>query len=65
VSNAFIRKLSAFERLNDDDRAWLLSLTSRTDYVSADHDLIREGDKPDYVPLTLDGFARRYKLTPE
>jgi CRP-like cAMP-binding protein len=65
VSNAFIRKLSAFERLNDDDRAWLLSLTSRTDYVSADHDLIREGDKPDNVHLILEGFAMRYKLTPE
>jgi CRP-like cAMP-binding protein len=65
VPNAFIRKLDSFEPLNPDDRAWLLSVTSRTREVAADQDLIREGDNPENVLLIMDGFAMRYKLTAE
>lgn len=61
MPNAFIRKLDSFERLHEDDRAWLLSLTNQAKHVDADQDLIREGDNPETVKLILDGFAMRYK----
>lgn len=63
MPNPFIRKLDGFERLHDEDRAWLLSLSSRPKHVDADQDLIREGDKPENVHLILEGFAMRYKIT--
>ncbi|WP_276121929.1 Crp/Fnr family transcriptional regulator [Pararhizobium qamdonense] len=63
MPNPFIRKLESFGPLHEDDREWLLSITSRVKEVGADQDLIREGDNPENVHLILDGFAMRYKLT--
>jgi CRP-like cAMP-binding protein len=63
VPNAFIRKLESFEALDADDRAWLVSISSRTKEVDADQDLISEGENPENVLLILDGFAMRYKVT--
>lgn len=65
MANAFIRKLDSFDTLHPDDRAWLLSVASRTREIGADRDLIREGDNPENVLLMLNGFAMRYKLTAE
>lgn len=63
VSNAFIRKLDGFEPLRSDDREWLEFVTRQVKDVSADQDLISEGDTPQYVHLILEGFAARYKVT--
>lgn len=63
MSNAFVRKLDRFEQLTPDDRAWLLEISVRAKQVSADCDLIREGDNPENVLVVIDGFAMRYKLT--
>ncbi|MCV9967819.1 Crp/Fnr family transcriptional regulator [Pararhizobium sp. BT-229] len=63
MENAFIRKLDSFVQLPDEDRKWLQSLTGRVQVLTADQDLIREGDNPETVHLILEGFAARYKMT--
>ncbi|MCV9967806.1 Crp/Fnr family transcriptional regulator [Pararhizobium sp. BT-229] len=63
MENAFIRKLDGFLPLPAEDREWLQSLTGRVEEVTADQDLIREGDNPETVHLILEGFAARYKMT--
>lgn len=63
--NAFIRKLQGFEPVRDDDLAWLREASSSPRRVEANTDLIRTGDTPENVFLIMEGFACRYKSTPE
>jgi len=65
ATNALIAKLEAFSGLTQVDREWLTTISSRTAFVAANTTLIGEGDVPDGVFLILEGFAYRYKTTPE
>ena len=62
MSNILVRKLEAFGPLPDDDRRLLDAIVSRPKQITADRDIIREGDTPGDVRLILEGFAVRYKL---
>ncbi|GGD28766.1 Crp/Fnr family transcriptional regulator [Aureimonas glaciei] len=65
MANPFIRKLDGFEKIHDEDRDWLISMTRNVVEVEANRDLIREGDNPEIVHLVLEGLAVRYKSTLE
>jgi CRP-like cAMP-binding protein len=63
--NALVAKLEAFADLSAGDLQWLTTISSKPTGVEAKVDLIREGDVPEEVFLILEGFAYRYKTTPE
>ncbi len=63
--NAFVRKLDSLRALSQEDKEWLESISSQSRDVSANVDLIQEGEQPHFVQLVLDGFAVRYKSTVE
>ncbi|MEA1013994.1 Crp/Fnr family transcriptional regulator [Sphingosinicella sp. LY1275] len=64
--NVLTRRIEAFTRLSQDDRAILERMARRTiREVGARRDLIREGDAPRSVFLVLDGWACRYKTLPD
>ena len=63
--NPLIAKLQAFIDLTSVDREWLTKVSSRPAKVERNVDLITEGEVPDEVYLILEGFAYRYKTTPE
>ena len=56
-----IRKLEHFTRLSGDDRQALHDLAQNIRSIGAHEDIIREGEKPQYVNLILDGWACHYK----
>jgi CRP-like cAMP-binding protein len=60
-----ISKLEAFTRLSRDDHLALERVTGNQRVVEARRDLVREGDKPRYVHLVIDGWACRYKQLPD
>ncbi len=62
MANPLIRKLEYGARLNDEDRAILQDLCSRTRRIAAKQDIICEGERPEDVHLIIEGFACRYKL---
>ncbi len=62
MTDIFIRKLETFSPLSDDDKRFIASVTRRFDSVSAETDIIREGDEPTDVRLIETGLAFRYKL---
>ena len=56
------RRLSAFVRLSESDRAVIASATRRrVRTLPARCDIIREGEKPRFVNIVLEGWAQRYK----
>lgn len=64
--NTLTRRIEAFTRLSQDDRAILDRIARRTiREVGARRDIIREGDSPRSVFLVLDGWACRYKTLPD
>lgn len=63
--NRFVEKLRGFAPLTNQDVMLLEEVTKVVRPVSAGHDLIREGDRPDPVFVILEGWACRYKLLPE
>jgi CRP-like cAMP-binding protein len=65
VTNSLIEKLKAFADLSAADLEWLTAISHKSAEVAANIDLISEGDLPNEVFLILDGFAYRYKMTPE
>jgi len=65
ATNPLIAKLEAFTDLTPVDRHWLATMSSVTNRVKAGTTLINEGDLPHDVILILEGFAFRYKTTPE
>jgi CRP-like cAMP-binding protein len=65
AGNPLIAKLEAFTDLTLIDREWLTTLSKRPTAVAAHTTLIDEGDEPQDVFLILEGFAYRYKTTPE
>ncbi len=63
--NVLTRKLELFGPLQDKDRDLLDELVQKSRAVSANTDLIRDGDTPSHVNLVLAGFACRYKIMPD
>lgn len=59
---SLIRKLSRLARLNDADRQTIRELPFRTETVSANTHLVREGDRIIECCLLLSGYAFRYKV---
>ena len=58
-----IRKLERGLRLTAEERSALESLPVRVQQVKTDHDIVREGDRPDACFLLLEGFAAAFKRT--
>ena len=63
--NAFTEKLRGLAALSDDDVDALEAASATRRIVAARHDLIREGDKPGYVFIVLEGWSCRYKIMPD
>jgi CRP-like cAMP-binding protein len=63
--NRLTRKLEAFGPLPDADRLLLDNVVRPVCAVGPRVDLIREGEAPSDVNLILEGFACRYKMTPD
>jgi len=61
VSNPFIKKLSRFVVLGDEEVGALEHLSRNPRDFKGGHDLILEGAKPEYVFLLMEGWAYRYK----
>lgn len=63
--NAFIEKLSAPAPLASEDVRLLEAACSNKLDLPANHDLVREGDRPGPVFVLFQGWACRYKILPE
>ena len=61
--NILIRRLRSISPLTDDERECLATLPLSARSVSADQDIVREGDRPSECCLIVEGFVCRYKLT--
>lgn len=62
---ALTLRLEAFTRLSQDDKAAIARISKVSRTVAARRDLIREGERPKYVHLMVDGWACRYKALPD
>ena len=62
---ALTSRLEAFTRLSTGDKEALAKLSKVTRVVAPRRDLIREGERPSYVHLMIDGWACRYKTLPD
>jgi CRP-like cAMP-binding protein len=58
-------RLEAFTRLSPADKDAIAKLSKVTRVVAPRRDLIREGEKPKYVHLMVEGWACRYKTLPD
>lgn len=65
MAPALALRLEAFTRLSADDRAAIGRISKVTRVIPARRDLIREGEKPQFVHLMVDGWACRYKTLPD
>jgi CRP-like cAMP-binding protein len=64
LDNPLIRKLETVGTLPDVDKRALVDVCDDVREFSAKRDIIREGARPDFVHLVLEGWAARYKLVP-
>ena len=62
---ALTSRLEAFTRLSPEDKAALANLSKVSRVVAPRRDLIREGERPNFVHLMVDGWACRYKTLPD
>ena len=62
-AHRLIAKLESITDLSQDERQALLALPMRTQTLAADHEVVREGDRPSQCCLLVDGFMCRYKFT--
>ena len=58
-------RLDAYTRLSRDDRAALDRVSRTIREIAPRRDLAREGDRPRYVHLIVEGWAQRYKTLPD
>ena len=58
-----IRKLERGLHFTAQERSALESLPSRVQEVKTDHEIVREGDRPDACFVLLEGFAAAFKRT--
>ena len=61
MTDSLVRKLEMLSPLSEDDKLFITAATRRSDLVSSDTDIIREGDEPTDVRLIDTGLAFRYK----
>jgi CRP-like cAMP-binding protein len=59
---ALILKLRKRDRLSEEESKVLEGAVARIREVSADEDIVREGDRPTESSLIVEGFAARYKV---
>lgn len=64
-TDLLVRKLQQFRMLSESDRFAVEEAAGKIVDHPAKHDVIRQGDRPDHVHLLIEGWACRYKLTPE
>jgi CRP-like cAMP-binding protein len=57
-----IRKLESIYPISDDDRRVLNALPLQLREVPENSDVVREGQRPEYCCLLVDGFLCRYKI---
>jgi CRP-like cAMP-binding protein len=57
-----IRKLEERDRLSEEEKQVLAAALGPSKSVSADSDMVREGDRPSESTLLVEGFAARYKV---
>lgn len=62
IGAAFIRHLSLFGDLNENDRQALLGIKGRIGIVQRGEAILHVGDKPDHVVVVLSGMLRRYGI---
>ena len=60
-----VAKLETVARLAEEDRAALATLSEGARGVAARRNVIREGERPDFIHLVVEGWAARYKLLPD
>ncbi|HEX8482571.1 MAG TPA: Crp/Fnr family transcriptional regulator [Allosphingosinicella sp.] len=60
--NALITKLEPVVRLTQEDRSALTALGAVPRDMGARRNIIREGERPEFVHLMVEGWAARYKL---
>jgi CRP-like cAMP-binding protein len=65
LAPALALRLEAFTRLSQDDRTALARIGKASRTIPPRRDLIREGERPQYVHLIVDGWACRYKTLPD
>ena len=58
-----IKRLEAIGTLSQDERDALSAIPATLREVAADHDIVRERDRPSVTCLILEGLACRYKVT--
>jgi CRP-like cAMP-binding protein len=61
-SDPLFLRLATVAHLREEDKQLLNELCGDVRTVAAKHDIISQGDRPDYVHLIMDGWAGRYKL---
>lgn len=64
-SQAMIRKLRSIVDISDEDEAAILALPITVRQLSADQDIVAEGERPGSCCLVIEGFACRYKILPD
>lgn len=62
MPNSFVRKMSAYGPLSEDDVDLLLKASQPSRSVARSRDLIKEGDEPGPLYIVLEGWACRYKV---
>jgi len=65
MDHPLIAKMQRFGSLTQDDVELLTGLTEDVRNFGARRDIIRAGEKPDYVHLMLEGWSCRYQLLPD
>jgi CRP-like cAMP-binding protein len=65
MSNAFVRHLSGYGPLGNDEISLLAGACTNVRELPANFHLIREGDEPDPVFVILEGWACGYKMLPD
>jgi CRP-like cAMP-binding protein len=65
MANPLVQKLEFGADLSDDDRRKLQGLIAETRTFSPREDVIRQGERPEFVHAMLDGYACRYKTVPD
>lgn len=63
LSSPLVRKLESIFALSPEERRALDGFNATIRTLPADHDIVRDGDRPSECCLILEGFACRYKLT--
>ena len=59
--NALVRRLGTLADLEDEDRSRIAQLCKNTLQVRNRSHISKEGDRPDYVHVMLEGWGARYK----